>query len=67
MAIKGKIRTPKGKFVTVKQYVALANRNDQPCEHGHFGCAAWEHGPCSDELLSALEGDENFFITNERD
>ena len=65
--IRGKIRTPRGKFITVNQYVALAGRNDQPCEHGHFGCAAWNHGPCSDELLSAQESSDQHFITNERD
>ena len=53
-----KVRTPKGKLLTVEQYVALANRNEQPCEHGHLSCAAWEHGPCMDELLSQQEEQE---------
>lgn len=65
--VKGKLRTPKGKWLTAKQFVSLAQRNEMPCEHGHFGCSAWEHGPCSDELLTAMESDETVLITNERD
>lgn len=53
-----KIRTPRGRLVTVRQYIALTqNLRDggHPCEYGHFGCALWVDGPCSDELLSGLE------------
>lgn len=24
----------------------------EPCEHGHFGCALFNGGPCSDEAAS---------------
>lgn len=51
------IRTPKGKRMTPRQYLALKAAQDgretwidYPCAEGHFGCAAWEHGPCSAEL-----------------
>jgi hypothetical protein len=49
------LKTPKGKTITVGQYIALAERNGQPCEHEHLTCAAWDHGPCSDELASQQE------------
>jgi hypothetical protein len=55
------IRTPKGKTITPRRYVAIkrmldANNphHDQPCVHGHFGCAVWRRGPCVDEVLSTL-------------
>lgn len=64
MAATNKMRTPKGKYITAKQYLALAQRNDQPCEHGHFGCAAWDRGPCSDELQCMLDLDGDFFFDN---
>lgn len=53
-----KIRTPRGRLISVNQYLALVNRNDQICEYGHFACAAWHHGPCSDELISEQEAAE---------
>jgi hypothetical protein len=34
---------------------------DWACPHGHHGCAAWENGPCSDEIASEfnlIKGDE---------
>ena len=62
MSVIGKIRTPRGRRISVGSYVALANRNEQVCEHGHFSCAAWDHGPCSDELLSAIEADDAHLI-----
>jgi hypothetical protein len=27
----------------------------EPCEHGHFGCALVEGGPCLDETLGEAE------------
>lgn len=33
-----------------REYLRLVRETDYQCEYGHFGCAAWEHGPCSDEL-----------------
>ena len=65
MTVIGKVRTPRGKHVSVKQYVALANKHELPCEHGHLSCAAWAHGPCSDELLSALESKSTFPLTEQ--
>lgn len=60
MAIIGQIRTPNRKFISPRRYVARARGKDHVCEHGHFGCAAWEHGPCKDEILFALESEQNF-------
>ena len=54
-----KILTPRKKRITVRQYLALRNCRfwspvgASPCEHGHYDCAAWEHGPCSQELAAA--------------
>ncbi len=48
------IRTPKGKHISPAQYVARVYRMIDPpcCRHLHFGCAAWDRGPCSDEVGS---------------
>lgn len=38
-----------------KRYAALVGRlevSEHACEHGHFGCAAWDGGPCLNEALS---------------
>lgn len=51
------IQTPAGKRVTINQYIALVNRNECSCEHGHLSCGAWENGPCMDELMSEQEAD----------
>jgi hypothetical protein len=40
------------------RYLGLVQRNDAPCEHGHLGCAAWEGGPCMDELLHTYRPEE---------
>lgn len=32
------------------QYRGLVQANDLPCDNGHFGCAAWDNGPCVCEL-----------------
>jgi hypothetical protein len=53
-----KIRTRRGRLLTLSQYVALVQANDQPCRHGHFSCAAWDGGPCIDELLAEQEARE---------
>ncbi len=50
------IKTPKGKALTGRKYVALvraqqARDQAHPCMNGHFDCAAWENGPC----LAAIE------------
>jgi len=54
-----KIRTPRGKFLTVRQYLALVvaqqgrrGREAQVCSSKHFNCAAWENGPCFAELAA---------------
>lgn len=51
------IKTPNGRRMSVKQYIALhaaqlARSADgtAACEYGHFDCACWEGGPCTDEL-----------------
>jgi hypothetical protein len=32
---------------------------DFACKHGHYACAAWANGPCSDEVASEFNlGDE---------
>jgi len=36
-----------------RRYIGLIHDFDCPCEHGHFGCAAWENGPCSNEIAAA--------------
>jgi hypothetical protein len=54
-----RIRTPRGRYVTVGQYITLANRNECSCEYGHIGDAAWQGGPCMDELLSEQEAEES--------
>jgi hypothetical protein len=51
--------TRKGKKLTLARYLAFLNMAfargaDFACEHCHFGCAAWEGGPCGDEVHAAL-------------
>ena len=55
-----RIRTPRGKYLTPRRYLALADAQNTrsigggpSCALGHYGCAAWEGGPCSDELVHA--------------
>ncbi len=50
--MKPSITTPTGKRISPRAYVARVSRllDPPPCEHGHFGCAAWDDGPCTDEL-----------------
>lgn len=54
------IRTPRGKSMTLRRYVAFqamrfsSHAGAAPCEYGHFDCAAWERGPCSDEIRAEL-------------
>jgi hypothetical protein len=54
------IKTPRGKWVTPRQYLALhatyiaRGADGFECSHGHFGCAAWERGPCENETRAAL-------------
>jgi len=52
-----KIRTPRGRYLTIDQYVNLAARNEKVCQYGHFGCAAWDNGPCMDELLNLQDAE----------
>src|SRR5262245_50669796 len=61
------IRTPKGKMITPKQYLALVrmqtgrDRGTSCCEHGHFDCAGWQDGPCENEVAAnagLIEADE---------
>lgn len=53
-----KVRSRRGRLISARQYAGLANALDLPCEHAHFGCAAWEGGPCSDELLARQDGSD---------
>lgn len=52
-----KIMTPKGKTMTASQYLATTSNlgAPNPCEYGHFGCALWDGGPCSDEVEARME------------
>lgn len=38
-------------------FLARTNRNNQPCEHGHFGCSDREHGPCAGELFAQMRAE----------
>ncbi len=29
--------------------------HSEPCEHGHFGCALWNGGPCESEIAAEFE------------
>lgn len=47
------IRTPRGKRMSPKRYLALVDATNARttgggpgCSEGHFACAAWEGGPC---------------------
>ena len=59
------ITTPKGKRMTVGQYLALRRAQEMrnytglalDCEHGHGGCACWLGGPCSDDMSPPKESD----------
>lgn len=49
------IRTPKGKQISVRRYLALTAAQQSRClaygcVEGHLDCAAWAGGPCSTEL-----------------
>ena len=37
-------------YLDLHQWLSHQGR-DCPCEYGHRGCAAWDKGPCIDELL----------------
>jgi hypothetical protein len=56
------IITPRGNRITPAQYLALVqsqrmrHKDAKPCAYGHFGCAAWNAGPCSAEI-AATRGD----------
>lgn len=65
--IIGKFRTPKNKWITANQYLALARKNECSCIYGHIGDAAWDGGPCMDEILTLQESDEKFIAVGERD
>lgn len=55
------IRTPAGGKISPRQYVERVCRLKfaEPCEYGHFGCAAWDGGPCSDEQAHLIPPDED--------
>jgi hypothetical protein len=38
-----------------EEYVELVTKCDCPCVYGHFNCAAWDNGPCSDELTGEFK------------
>ncbi len=67
MTMATKLATPKGKRVTVAQFLNLAERNEQTCEHGHMGCSAWDNGPCSDEVLTLVENESDVLLVQERE
>ncbi len=52
--MKATIPTPSGKKLSPRAYVDRVSRlkDPPPCKHGHFGCAAWDDGPCTDELFA---------------
>ena len=52
-----KIRTPQGRYLTIDQYCNFVACNDKDCQYGHFSCAAWDNGPCMDELLSLQDSE----------
>ncbi len=61
----GRIKTPRGRVMTYRQYLALhvaqsmrSEGDSPPCEHGHYDCACWDRGPCSNEVASFLPVDE---------
>lgn len=45
-----RVTTPTGKRISFPVYFSQANRRNCHCEYGHFNCAAWDDGPCSDEM-----------------
>ena len=51
-----KIRTPRGKLITRKQYLAIRNRMNEhyDCVEGCGHCAAWHGGPCASVILAEL-------------
>jgi hypothetical protein len=58
-----KIRTPRGKLVSVARYLGLVTAQEMrygasSCSSGHYGCAAWAGGPCSAELAANAESEE---------
>lgn len=55
-----RVRSPRGRLIPVRTYLALVRGQEirstaHPCEYAHYGCAAWDGGPCSDEIAGALE------------
>lgn len=57
-----RIVTPKGRRITVAQYLNLqeglnrrTNGEAPPCEAGHYACALWVGGPCAAELAGDRE------------
>lgn len=66
----GKIKTPRGRVMTQRQYMALHEAqvrrsrwgDTAACEYGHFDCACWERGPCTNEIGGSLdlEGDDEW-------
>lgn len=46
----------KGCTYLPSQYIyAFENADSFPCEHGHFDCAHWNHGPCADEIAATID------------
>ncbi len=59
-ATSKKLRTPRGKLISVARYCALVSAmtvtdRAMACVDGHLGCAAWNRGPCSAELGAVLD------------
>lgn len=51
------IRTPRGKRMTPARYLVFARMasaraagGGPPCIEGHFDCAGWDGGPCSNAI-----------------
>lgn len=42
-------REPTAAEQTILEYVESAAEVQAPCKYGHYHCAAWDGGPCSNE------------------
>ena len=42
-----------------EEYQNQVSRDPYPCKYGHLECAAWNKGPCIDEIMSTIEADKS--------
>jgi len=52
-------QTPRTRTEALR-YCGAVSRNagtekERGCEHGHYGCALWEGGPCADEVSAQFD------------